>query len=616
MVGDEIAAAKQETPRARLGPRPKSSRGYAPYWAATAFYLVFIARNSFVLEGRRAFGLFDDAMVSMTYARNLASGHGLVWMPGGPRVEGFTNPLWTLIMALPHALGLPDRLASLPIIVLGGALLLVCAALGRALAARVAPEEPLAATMTPWLIAFCYPLVYWTLRGLEVGLVTAMVLGGALLALRVADGDRRAGPPLAATVGLGILTRLDFWVFVPVFLGFIAIAARGGTGRRAIVLVASVALLTTAGIEAARLAYYGQALPNTFALKTEGVGLATRLARGLRSFAFFSLAEVEAVLVVAGTAFWLRRRQAPVRLLAALFAAGAAYSIVVGGDAWEWMRIPNRFLLPGLVALLCLAPAGAFAVARRLTRPEHRRERLLIAGALAAVSLLAMFGLTPGSAVASAPDAPTAVIALGAAAVPFLLVSLAMPRIGGSGEPAAVAPMLLVSLLFQLSGPAGGLWVILGAVHARDDAQTARYARLMASASDNASLAVVWAGGFGYFSRVPAIDLLGRCDSRIAHLEPRGDLPFWPGHSKWDYGLSVLTDRPDFVLQLWNPTPAEIDRMLCSGYVSVTPRPDRVARFGLETAPRLLARADSRRIDWLAFDRLPRACSAAGGAGP
>src|SRR5262245_33075684 len=163
MVGDEIAEAKREIPPAR--PRP-TWRGYAPYVAATAFYLVFIARNSFVLEGRRAFGLFDDAMVSMTYARNLADGYGLVWMPGGPRVEGFTNPLWTLIMALPHACGLPDRLAALPILVLGGALLLVCAALGRALATRVAPEEPLAAAMTPWLIAFCYPLVYWTLRGM------------------------------------------------------------------------------------------------------------------------------------------------------------------------------------------------------------------------------------------------------------------------------------------------------------------------------------------------------------------------------------------------------------------------------------------------------------------
>src|SRR3954463_11585875 len=33
-------------------------------------------RTSFVFEGTRTFTLFDDAMVSMRYAHNLATGHG------------------------------------------------------------------------------------------------------------------------------------------------------------------------------------------------------------------------------------------------------------------------------------------------------------------------------------------------------------------------------------------------------------------------------------------------------------------------------------------------------------------------------------------------------------
>ena len=59
----------------------------------------FIAASSFEIEGRRYYSLFDDAMISMRYAANLAHGHGLTWNPG-ERVEGFTNPLWTLVMAL------------------------------------------------------------------------------------------------------------------------------------------------------------------------------------------------------------------------------------------------------------------------------------------------------------------------------------------------------------------------------------------------------------------------------------------------------------------------------------------------------------------------------------
>ena len=55
---------------------------------------LFIYRTSFVVDGERYFSLFDDAMISMRYARNLARGYGLVWNPGGERIEGYTNPLW------------------------------------------------------------------------------------------------------------------------------------------------------------------------------------------------------------------------------------------------------------------------------------------------------------------------------------------------------------------------------------------------------------------------------------------------------------------------------------------------------------------------------------------
>src|SRR5436853_7829438 len=37
----------------------------------------FIYRTSFVIDGRRFFCLFDDAVISMTYARHLVAGHGL-----------------------------------------------------------------------------------------------------------------------------------------------------------------------------------------------------------------------------------------------------------------------------------------------------------------------------------------------------------------------------------------------------------------------------------------------------------------------------------------------------------------------------------------------------------
>ena len=42
--------------------------------------------------------LCDDAFISLRYAGNLARGDGLVYNVG-ERVEGFTNLLWTLLLA-------------------------------------------------------------------------------------------------------------------------------------------------------------------------------------------------------------------------------------------------------------------------------------------------------------------------------------------------------------------------------------------------------------------------------------------------------------------------------------------------------------------------------------
>ena len=50
-----------------------------------------------------AWFLCDDAFISFRYARNLLEGHGLVFNPG-EYVEGYSNFLWTLELALLWAL--------------------------------------------------------------------------------------------------------------------------------------------------------------------------------------------------------------------------------------------------------------------------------------------------------------------------------------------------------------------------------------------------------------------------------------------------------------------------------------------------------------------------------
>src|SRR5205823_2454437 len=52
--------------------------------------------------------LIDDAGISFAYARSLATGQGLVAQPGTEPVEGFSNPLWTFLLAALFRLGLFD----------------------------------------------------------------------------------------------------------------------------------------------------------------------------------------------------------------------------------------------------------------------------------------------------------------------------------------------------------------------------------------------------------------------------------------------------------------------------------------------------------------------------
>ncbi len=75
--------------------------------AAACFYTAFIARSAFRIGDEIFFSLLDDGMISMRFAQQFATGHGLVWNPGEPPVEGYTNFFWTLWMAVLHLL--PER---------------------------------------------------------------------------------------------------------------------------------------------------------------------------------------------------------------------------------------------------------------------------------------------------------------------------------------------------------------------------------------------------------------------------------------------------------------------------------------------------------------------------
>ena len=585
-----IAAPAARTPPAdRLGWRPVRL-----FVTALAFYAVFVARTAFRLDGRIAFTLFDDAMISMTYARNLARGHGLVWNAGGPAVEGISNPLWSVSMAVPHLLGVSEELAPLYVTVTGAALLLGCACCAHALVRRLEPARPSAAVGAAWIVAFCYPLVYWTLRGMEVGLLTLLVLAGALLAVRFRDErSPRDAALLALVCVVGVSTRLDFAVYVLTILVYLV-----AVERAAAAWVGGATAVALALQEIWRVATYGDVVPNTNRLKVEGVSMLTRIDRGARGVLHLAVTSLAVVLVCAAVAAWRRRRAHGAALVVALAGASAAYSVWVGGDAWEWMRYANRYLTPAVVLACCLAAIGAWDLAERLRmRP---RTGVALGGAAGVLAAVVALDLPPGGELLFPRGVPTGVT--GAALVPVLF-ALATLRaaLASYTTPAPSTRCLAVTLAFTV-GAAVSLpptlhWLEHGPVQADEDAAFARYGRALRSVTtEDASIAVVVAGAPIYYSDRTGIDFLGKSDPDVARLPLRDDVAFWPGHSKWDHAMTVRAHRPDVVAQLRMPTQEELQVLERLGYVEAGFAPALVRRFGI--APRLYVQRDSSHVRW------------------
>ena len=196
---------------------------------------VFIYRTSFVVDGERFFTLFDDAMISMRYAKNLANGYGLVWNPGGERVEGYTNPLWVFFMALFHLLPLSESKISLPIQLSGMGFLLINLFCVKKIADFLSNGDRLVSLTAVFLTAFYYPLIYWSLRGMEVSVLVCIVNFSIWLALRSVQAGR---PSCVLYLGLGIATlvRPDMIVTAVSILMYILVvdprnrARNGGLG--------------------------------------------------------------------------------------------------------------------------------------------------------------------------------------------------------------------------------------------------------------------------------------------------------------------------------------------------------------------------------------------------
>jgi hypothetical protein len=326
----------------------------------------------FVVAARALRFTVDDAYIAMRYARNLAEGRGLVYN-AGEHVEGFTSPLWVLILAAAHLVGSNMVSASHAV---GVATSIAVLALVYRMADRALPSEailgrliPVAFLATSWIFAG------WATGGLETALHAFLVVLGVseLQARAMGQGDRRDWLP---AIGLLIvLTRPD-GLLLAGLLGLSSLLldyrARRPT-RRTIAHWVVVFALPLAAIEVWRLSYYGKWLPNTFYVKVNKVEYIDRGWPFFVSFVRDSYAYLWGPVALAA----LLTRDPTAACILVYGVLYVAYTIWVGGD-WMGYRFYSHLL--ALVSFpIALVTGGAV---RRFTRS---RRTALQAAAVAAM---------------------------------------------------------------------------------------------------------------------------------------------------------------------------------------------------------------------------------------
>ncbi len=508
---------------------------------------LYIYQTSFISDGTRFFVLFDDAMISMRYAKNFAEGYGLVWNPGETPVEGYTNPLWVIFMAFFHLFPIPAAKVSLAIQI-SGAIFLGLNLIFVKKITDLFSSKLILPFLAIVLTAFYTPLNNWGLQGMEVS-VLVLLLSAAVWRLLLDFNNDKFSPWPYLLLGFGTLVRVDMAVSYLVLLGFSVIFIPKYRWRH---LLWGVGLLIAflAGQTLFRIWYYGDPLPNTYYLKMSGIPLLLRAKRGLYVLYQF-VWEMNWALLALPFAYLIFKRDRKAILLALLVLGQIAYSIYVGGDAWEHKGGANRYIALAMPMFFILFVYSVDQIIQAIRISTELPKLPISTQALANLALVA----------------------------------------------ASLASLVNFNFI-QKDIRYLERWLLLRPpIFIEGNKEAVRIAQAVRKVTTSgAEIGVVTAGAIPYFADRPALDLLGKNDAYIAHLPshtPSSLDDIRPGHMKWDYDYSIGQLKPDMILQLWGDkdvaydyidqfyTVIEVDGMLFS------------------------ARSDSQNILWDRVDSTP-----------
>lgn len=232
------------------------------YLAGGAIVAAFVAYGLLAFPLRH--WLVDDAAISMAYAANWTTGRGLVAQPGVPPVEGYSNFLWVVLLAL---LNMAGAMTPMTIKLVSGGLVAAALVSLHSTCRQLIPREPLLRAAVLLLVGTNSAIVTWTTSGLENPLTLLL----ACELLRIVSRARSEGVERMQAVYAGLLVGamamnrpdgIALAAFPP-----LALVMAGRREWRLLVPYGATITAIMAAFLAFRYSTFGAWVPNTFYAK-------------------------------------------------------------------------------------------------------------------------------------------------------------------------------------------------------------------------------------------------------------------------------------------------------------------------------------------------------------
>lgn len=517
------------------------------------FCIYFIYRGSFETPYGRQFTLSDTSMVSMTYAKTFINTGQLIWYEGAERVQGFSNFLYTIFFAFLHLFKFSYSINSLIVSSINVVVLVLISYKVVTLCNIFNSKNLHFNYFLGALVFFQYPLVFWSLRGYEVGVLTLITITVIERLFKINERNKiesfKEFYVLLFYLSLGIWITLDFLIVALTITLYTTIFLRKKIESYEYLIYFNLGIFFSIFLLLAlQHSYYGDYFPNTFYLETGGFYLIEKIPRGIiSSFKIFPILLIQIYLFIKN--LYDKSYTKNLHLVLLISTTLIVYNILEGGDNWEVYGFANRkltLLIPVGLVVVSFIEENKFFSSNKLLNILF--SILLIFGVfLQQLSILKIININISNFYLSRFE--ITYITVSCLAILLLIYKK--------------YSNYLIALLFTIFISFTHINYLVNTelqISSTEFLNTQIGIELKNFTTKDAKIGVLWAGNIAYYSERNMIDFLGKSDKYIAKSEPirvqnknkYNITDFDPGHNKWNFQYSIGELSPDVIIRTWD----------------------------------------------------------------